>query len=145
MATGTSHEELYEALWLKLSDDATLLGLTGPHPSAASKARVYDEPPTNAAMPYIVLDLPTATPFNTFGVTGREWLVDVHVYSGHKGAQEAGQILARVEALLDHQHAALTVTGYTVARCALEDVNHLRESPLIRHGAARYRVTLQEA
>ena len=145
MSTGTSHEELAEALWLKLGADATMLTLTGAHPDDAAKARVYDEPPANAAMPYVVVDLPTATPFNTFGVTGREFLVDVHAYSAHLGAQEVQQILARVEVLLDHQHASLTVTGYTVARLALDDVNHLREGARIRHSVARYRVNLQEA
>ena len=144
MSLGTSNEKLHEALWVLLRDDSTLLSLLGAHPDNAAYARVYDEPPTNAAMPYVVLEIPTGTPFDTFQKTGREWLVDIHVFSGYKGQQECNQVLARVDVLLDYP-ASLTVTGHTVARCALDEVNNLRESPLIRHSVARYKVTLQEA
>lgn len=145
MATGTAEEELREALYTKLRDDATLLSLLGPDPDAGTKARVYDEPPDNAALPYIVIGDAVASRFNTFGVTGREFLIDIHCYSAHRGYQEVNQVLGRVEAMLDHQHANLTVTGYTVARCMMDDTNTMREPPLVRHGIARYRINLQEA
>lgn len=145
MSLGTATEKLAEALWSRLSDDATLLTLTGAHPDNGAKARVYDEPPDNPTMPYVVLDMATSEPFNTFGKTGREFLVDVHCYSEARGSQEVQQILARVEVLLNDQHAAFTVTGHTLARIALDDMNLLREPPRLRHGIARYRVTVQEA
>jgi hypothetical protein len=148
---GTSQEKLHEAVYTRLRDDATLLALTGADPDAGTKARVYDEPPDNAAMPYIVVDVPTGTPFNTFSKTGRVWLVDVHVHSSYRGSQEVQQIAARVDALLadceqaNHAAGALTVTGHTVADFAFDDLNMLRHSPILREAVLRYRVTLQES
>lgn len=135
------------AVLARLWADATLITLTGAHPTESGKGRVYDEPPEGAAFPYLVIGDAVERPANRMGgKVGRTLDVFVEAWSEKRGYTQCRALLARVDALLDN-YLSLSVTGYTTELVNFEGADYVRTArngtPL-REGIARYRIDLVE-
>lgn len=127
-----------KAVYARLSGDATLAGLV---------SGVFDEPPEDAAMPYVVVGEAVETPDDAHDRRGAEVAATVHVWSRYRGFAEALAILDAVDRLLDVPGGAarLAVDGWTKAFCRRESYQTLRDpEPGVRHVPATYRITLEE-
>ena len=141
---GIAQEELQEAVFTLLADDATLRGLTGNHPVNATKARVYDEPIEGAAFPYVHFGQFSERPNNHFRKKGSEIYYELHVWSEYRGAQQGQQILSRIDELLDN-NLTLVVTGYTVELHDRDRIEGMAREGVLRHGVATFRILLLES
>lgn len=144
---GSAFAAVQAAVHSRLWADATLLGLTGTHATEAGKARVYDEPPENAALPYVVIGDAVENHDNRMGgKVGRVVDFFVHVWSDYRGNKEAQDIESRVDALLDN-YTDLSVSGYTVNLLSFQDRNLNRygtASRPLRESISRYRIDILE-
>ena len=142
-ASAAARASILTRLWT----DATLLALTSTHPDDVTKARVYDEPPENAAFPYVVLgDVVERADNRMGGKVGRVLDIFVHAYTEKRGAKEAEDLLDRVDELLDN-YISLSVTGYTVGLLNLLDTQYFRDARAgtpLRHGVSTYELHLLE-
>lgn len=94
--------ELQKAVFQTLSVNGALTALLG-------GARIYNDVPRGAALPYVTLGESTVRDWSTGSDAGHEHLLSIQVWSRANGEREVHQILAAVEAALDD--AALTVAG----------------------------------
>lgn len=129
--SGAPHGPLQDAIYTRLSGDATLVTTLG--------AAVYDHVPDSAAFPYVTIGDVTEAPNDTMGRTGRDITVTVHIWSQVKGMIQVSNIQNRVDALLDRW--APTVTGWTATQMLHEFFETFRDPDgKTRHGVARYRI-----
>jgi hypothetical protein len=94
---------LKTAIRAKLALDATLGGLL-------NGASVFDQPPRNHALPYVVFDEATVRSDGTSVISGHETSLLLTVWSKQGGSREAGLIADRIELLLDG--ASLALVGH---------------------------------
>lgn len=94
--------ELQKAVFAALSGDATLASLLG-------GARIYDEVPRGAALPYVTLGETSLRDWSTGSEEGHEHILTLSVWSRANGEREVHQILARIDAVL--HDAALAPGG----------------------------------
>ena len=113
-------------------------------------APVYDEPPETADLPYVTIGEATTTFDNRFGLTARQVVANVHVWTRSGGDfNQAGflagnTVAAAVDALLDD--ASLALTGWTAVGCNLEQTQTLRDPDgITRHVVLTYRVYVEAA
>lgn len=113
-------------------------------------APVYDEPPETADLPYVTIGEATTTHDNRFGLTARQVVANVHVWtrsggdSAVAGFLEGNTIAAAVDSLLDGQ--PLTLTGWGAVACNLEQSQTLRDPDgITRHVVLTYRVFVEAA
>jgi len=126
---------LQRALYQTLSADAALKALIG------DPARIYDDPPEGAALPYIVIGATKASDWQ--GVPGGvEHELQFLVFSKYAGRKEIKEIIA---ALYDALHEAdVTVDGHRLVniRFVFGDMFR-RQNPDIYQGVARFRAVTQ--
>ena len=95
-----SHYPLQQAIYQKLTGDATLMALiTG----------VFDRTPQDTNFPYISIGESAAHDWSNLGTTGTAHVLTLHVWSREGGRKQAAQIMERLYTLL-HQ-GTLTVSG----------------------------------
>lgn len=144
---GNAMDPLQIAILSRLWTDATLITLTGAHPTEAGKARVYDEPPEGAAFPYLVIGEAVERSNNRMGgKVGRSLDVFVSAISEQRSYRQVRDLLARVDELLDN-YLALSVTGYATELVNFIDANYVRTARAgtpLREGIAHYQVDLVE-
>jgi len=120
-------------------NDATLLAL--------ATGGVHDKVPQDTAMPYVQMGEWTEVPWNCFGRKGKDVTATLHIYSRDDdttwGIKRCGDILARLNTLLDY--VTFAVTGFaTTVYCRYEDSNSLLDADgVTRHIVARYRIIVQ--
>lgn len=87
---------------------AVFAALTAASPAIAS-GRIYDDPPPDAAFPYVEIGEGQTIPDDASGDGGVAETIDLHVWSTYRGQKEAKEIAARI---YDTLHGvALTVPG----------------------------------
>lgn len=114
-------------------------------------APVYDEPPENAALPYVTIGEATTTRDNRFGQTGRQVLAGVHVWTrsggdfDQTGFLAGNTIAAAVDAILDDATLGLG-GGWRAVGCDLDQSQTLRDPDgITRHVVLTYRVWVEAA
>lgn len=95
--------ELQKAVFSKLAGDAQVTALLG-------GARIYNDVPRGAALPYITIGDSTVRDWSTGSEGGHEHLLSILVWSRANGEREVHRILSAVEAALDD--APLTLPGF---------------------------------
>lgn len=132
--SGAPHGPLQDAIYTRLSGDATLTTTLG--------AGVYDHVPDSAAFPYVTIGEFTEAPNDTMGKTGRDVTVMVHVWSQAKGMLQVSNIQNRIDALLDRWSP--TVTGWSAVTMMQEFFESFRDPDgKTRHGVSRYRIHIK--
>lgn len=129
--------ELQRAVYARLIADAGLIAEIGDPP------RLYDDPPAEAAFPYITIGESRAKEWP--GVDGGlEHELRLHVFSRYAGRKEIKRILA---ALYDALHeAALTLTGHRLVniRYVFGDAFRRQDGETYQ-GVARFRAVTEPA
>lgn len=122
---------LRAVLFTALKNDTPLAALLG-------GARIYDEPPREAAFPYVTLGEATLADRSTSTEGGDEHGVTLHVWSRHGGHREAHEIAgALLEALID---APLAPNGHRLANLRFITADVRREPDgRTYHGIVRLR------
>lgn len=127
-----SHLPLQQAVYSRLSADATLMALvTG----------VYDFVPASAVHPYVTLGEMDGRDLSNAATPGMEFRFPVRVYMREAGRKQSATVMERIHALL--HNAALTVTGQTLVglRCESSDIMLLGDGATYR-GTLRFRAQL---
>jgi len=75
-------------------------------------ARVYDDVPQTAPLPYIRVDIVPGEPWDTMGRAGHTHLVDCHLFGAYAGTLLLAQLIDAVTSKLDG--LPLPVPGYRV-------------------------------
>lgn len=126
-----------------VAQQAIFTALSG-HISAA----VYDDAPDlpagmpSEAFPYVVIGDDTVEPWDTDDTLGAEVTVTLHIWSRGAGMKQAKAIAGEIYTIL--HRASLSASGYRFTDCLHETDLFLREAHM-RHGVARYRLTIQQA
>jgi hypothetical protein len=120
-----------------LAADAPLVSLLGGE-------KIYDEPPRDAALPYVTLGEDTLADGSTSTEPGDEHALTLHVWSRQGGHREAHVIAGAVlEALID---APLALAGHHLAnlRFVVADVRREADGRTY-HGIVRLRALTEPA
>jgi hypothetical protein len=126
---------LQRAAYQALTGDAPLVGLLG-------GARVYDDVPPGAALPYVVLAPASDRDWSTGTDTGREVTLTVHVWSTARGHREVQEIMARLIVVLEGP--AVVVDGFRLVNLRY-DTSALRRDGdgETRQGTVRFRAVME--
>ena len=135
MSLPTAYDEVYEAIYERLTNDATLMALiTG----------IYDDVPDASSFPYIQLGEPIELPFDAFANQGKQVTVPIHVWSRYNGNKECSDIQSRIATLLDRY--ALSVDGMVLTRCVFESGRVMRDPDgMTRHGLQQFVIEVSES
>lgn len=116
-----------------------------------SLATIYDDVPDQPdgkpedLMPYVVIGEDTGTAWDTDNSLGNVVICTIHVFSHYEGKIQAKQIMGEIYTALHRQAANLSATGYTFVDCLFDFADVVDEDDgAIRHGTARYRITLEK-
>jgi Protein of unknown function (DUF3168) len=126
---------LQKALYAALVADVPLMALLG-------GAKIYDDVPRGATLPYITFGQSTLRDWSTGTDAGFEHLITVHVWSRVNGEREAHQIISAIrDALHD---VSVSIVGFHLVNLRFEFSDMLRESDgeTIR-GIVRYRAVTE--
>lgn len=111
--------------------------------SAAVSVPVYDDPPADAALPYLTIGDDTVVPSRTKTEDGHEITVTVHAWSLGRGRKGVKELLSEVYDVLNDKD--LSVPGFSVVDVSFEYADSFRDADgLTWHGVARYRVITEE-
>ena len=114
--------------------------LTGDPGFMALVKAVYDDVPEGGAFPYVTFGEGTENSWDTFGGTGSDATITMHVWSRYKGYKEAQRINDAMIGLLDNQTGIL-LEGYGLVLLNFENSVQLRDPDgITRHIATRFRV-----
>lgn len=144
MGTSTNGGEVNAPLQQAVYELLSAGGLTVPG-TPPRAVRVYDNVPEGTATPYVTIGEDSLEPDDTDDSRGAEGVVEVVVWTGkeHAGRATAKLIADQIYELV-HQ-AALTVTGYTLARLFWDSSGNFDEvDGLTRRTVLGVRVLLQE-
>ncbi len=127
--------ELQKALYAALTSNAPLTGMLG-------GAKIYDDVPRGASLPYITFGQSTLRDWSTGTDPGYEHLITLHVWSRVNGEREAHQIISSIR---DGLHdVALTVAAHRLVNLRFEFSDMLRDSDgETIHGIVRYRAVTE--
>lgn len=133
---------LQAAIVTALRADATLAGLLASalNVTPATPA-VLDQVLGGQPYPYVRIGESNSTPDNDHSGFGRNVTQTLHIWTKARGNITGQAIAARINELLDHQAAALAVTGHRVVSIRSEFDQALTDpDPEIRHHVLRFRV-----
>lgn len=109
---------LQQAVYAALLADSGVAALAG--------ARIYDDVPGDAAMPYVVIGEDQESDWSTATETGSQHMLSIHVWSRAAGHKEAKLLCDAVRAVLDG--AALAVSGTTLIDLRYQATQYARQS-----------------
>ena len=99
----------------------------------------YDDVPTDAVYPYVVIGDDTLVDDSADDTQGLNATVTVHSFSSYRGKAEIKKIQDDIFTALDR--VALPITGYVVLDCLQEFAQtFLDQDGITRHGVQRFRV-----
>lgn len=131
----TSLHDLQTAVYTELTGDEALMSMI---------SGVFDDVLDGQAFPYVTIGDAAETPWSTFGRSGADDVLTIHIWSQANGFKEALQVLDRLNALLDSDE--LTVGGHVHVGTLYEGAETLRDPDgITRHVVARYRVYVQRS
>lgn len=127
---------LQQAVFAALSADAGVKTVVG------DPARVFDKPPGDATLPYVLIGDGTEEDWGTATDNGAEHQLTIHVWSRAGGRKEARAILAAIYNVLND--TTLTLSGFHLVnlRFVLSQVL-VEVDALTYHGIARYRAVTE--
>jgi hypothetical protein len=128
---------LQKALVALLKADAPLVALLN------GVQAIYDQPPETAGggYPYVRVGDHLSIPDNDLTSFGRQVTMTLHIWTKARSNATGQAIADRINAILDHQLGALTVTGHRIVSIRNEFDQALTDpDPQIRHHVLRYRV-----
>lgn len=111
--------ELQQAIHAALSADAALTALLG-------GARVYNDVPRGAALPYVTIGESTVRDRSTGSEEGQEHFLTIMAWSRANGEREVQRILTAIDSVL--HDAALSVTGVRLVNLRREFSEVRRDS-----------------
>jgi hypothetical protein len=127
--------ELQKAIFSALGTDAGLIAALG-------GARIYEQPPKNAASPYVTFGRTSVYDWTTGAETDDEQLFTLHVWSKAKGDAETLQIMQLMRSRLADSLQPLD--GRDPVRLTLEFAEARYDDDLaVHHGLLRFRATAQ--
>jgi hypothetical protein len=127
--------EVQKALFAALSGNAPLVALLG-------GAKVYDDVPRSAALPYITFGQSTLRDWSTGTDAGFEHLITLHVWSSVNGDREAHQIISAIRDCL--HDVALPVASHRLINLRFEFSDLVRDPDgETSHGIVRYRAVTE--
>jgi len=128
--------ELQKAVFAALGADAGVTALIG------DPARIYDDAPAGAALPYVAIGEDIETDWSTATEAGSEHALTIHIWSRAGGRKEAKAILAAIrDALHD---AAPALDDHAVVNLRFQFAHVLREPDgETWHGIARFRAVTE--
>lgn len=121
-----SASALQQAIFERLSADATLTALLGEH-------RVHDRLIEKATLPHILFATIDSRDWSTSTESGEEHTLRLEVWSDENGKREAQSIMAAVKAALHDR--ALTLAGHRLVNLRLVSSTLKREPKSRRHEA----------
>ena len=139
MANKSSAKEIITATFtaLNVSGLTSLLGTTA----------VKNAIPLNPAYPYVRLESPTGSRWDTFQKAGKERFVFVHVFSQYRGDLEAIDIIDKVIDLL--HYIGHSVSGHDLARYQydgdFDGADEVLQGKMTLHKIVRFKVNVQES
>jgi hypothetical protein len=105
---------------------------------AALDVPVYDAPPVDAALPYVVIGPIRTTPWRADGLAGQDHSLSVHVWSRYRGAKEVRVLMDAARAALEG--ADLTPAGHHLVLLSFAGAEDARAGDgVTRHGTLRFR------
>ncbi len=111
---------------------------------AALAVPVYDAPPVDAALPYVVIGPIRSAPWRADGLAGEEHSVSVHVWSRYRGAKEVRTLMDAVRAALED--ADLAPAGHHLVLLSFAGAEDARAGDgVTRHGTLRFRALTEPA
>lgn len=118
------------AVYVRLTGDAGFAALSP----------LFDDVPEEQAFPYSSFGEATELPFDTFGGTGSDATLMMHIWSRYNGFGEAQAINAAMIGVLDND-VGLVIAGYGTVLLNFESSVQLRDPDgITRHIATRFRV-----
>ncbi len=115
--------------------DTALTGLLG-------GPKVYDEPPRNAAFPYVTLGETRIADFSTDADGGEEHQMTLHAWSRQGGPREAHLIAGALLQALDDAPLALTDHALVNLRFSLADIRREADGRTY-HALVRFRAVTE--
>jgi len=129
---------LQTAIFTALSADTNIKSVLG------NPARIYDEVPREAAMPYLVIGDDKQSDWSTSTDTGAEHVLTLHVWSRARGRKESKTIAEAVRAALDD--ANLSLTGHTLIDIKHQSQEFLRQTDgQTYHAVLKFRAVTEES
>ena len=127
---------LQKAIFAALGADSAVKALIG------DPARIYDDPPGGAVLPYVQIGDGTETDWSTATEEGAEHQVTIHVWSRSGGRKEVRAVLAAIYDVL--HDSGLSPEGQTLVNFRFTLSQIFRESDgETHHGVARYRAVTE--
>jgi hypothetical protein len=131
-----------------LTADSALADVLSTSPSGGPA--IYNDVPTGATYPYLVVGDATEIPFYTLGGKTGSWggrvTLSIRAVSRYRGDKEANEIVNAVKRCLDD--APLVVSGFPSVFVQFESANFYQEvagGVTTRFGASLYSVTAHES
>jgi hypothetical protein len=136
-AVGTATGQIQEAIYQKLTNDATFMGLV---------QGVFDmaNVPENQAFPYVTLADTTETQSDTLDTRTYDDTFLLHIWTMTRGFAQAQSILARMNVLLHRQPLSLFSQAH-IGTWYLNAQQTEEPDGLTQHVAPRYRILAQES
>jgi len=98
--------------------------------------RIYDEPPTTVAYPFIRFGNITPNADDTDGSLGAEVSFEIEAFTQTTGRVEATQIAEAVRAALHRQEGSVTLTGFNLIEMRCENYVVVRNADERGHRAS---------
>jgi hypothetical protein len=137
MSMSSSSAALRAAIHDALSADGALNALLG-------GAKIYDEPPREAAFPYVTLGEARVSDFSTGTEPGEEHQITLHAWSRQGGHREAHMISGALLQALDDAPLALADHRLVNLRFAVADVRREADGRTY-HALIRFRAMTEPA
>ncbi len=128
-------KEIQKAIYLKLTNDATL---------AALISGVFDKVNQDTAFPYVTIGGNNSVDWGSHTFDGRETTINIHSWSESQGSKEAQSLMFEIHRIL-HRNT-LTVTGHVaiLLRNEFEEIM-VEDDQITHHGIQRFRLITKEA
>ena len=104
--------------------------------SSYVSGRVFDEPPTNVAFPFVRFGNITPNAEDTDGSIGAEVSMNIEAFSQATGRVEATQVAEAIRAALHRQESSVTVTGFNLIELRCDNYVVTRNSDDRGHTAS---------
>lgn len=132
---GSAALDLQRSLYRLLRDHAPLAALLG-------GARIYDDVPQRAELPYVTFGQSLVRDWSTGSESGHEHSVTLHVWSRAAGRKEVHEIMALLVGLLHDQSPALAEHRIVNLRHEFSEARRDADGEIYR-GIVRYRIVTE--
>lgn len=110
--------------------------------SVTALAPIFDEVPEGQNYPYIVIgDLIERADNRAGNTKGKDFLLDIKIWSDYRGWKKIDEIADAIETRLDNQTETVAVTGWNVNLLNFEGMTKIRAATF-RQGIMRFRINV---